>query len=265
MASLNALAAMNPAFVLQPGDLCYADGWGWRWDSCGDVYEPMASSYPMLTTGGNHEVGTAEQWMGYYARYPTPHKGAGSSNPCYYGKEVGPTHIISICSYAGFFNTSLQYAWLENYLETKINRTKTPWIIAQMHVPFYSSNVGHFMEGELQRRSMEHLLYKYGVDIVVAGHVHSVERTAAVYDNELNECGSVYFNLGDGGNYEGTYINWNTSNTPYQWSVFKEGSFGVAELIIYNDTHAYYSWHRHACWNASIEYPNPAGNAHFQV
>ena len=55
------------------------------------------------------------------------------------------------------------------------------------------------------RRSLEPLLYSSGVDLVLSGHIHSYERTKGVYDYEPNECGPVYLNIGDGGNYEGTY------------------------------------------------------------
>jgi len=45
-----------------------------------------------------------------------------------------------------------------------------------------------------------------GVDIVLNGHVHAYERTAAVYKWQLDECGPVHLNLGDGGNREGAYV-----------------------------------------------------------
>ena len=75
-------------------------------------------------------------------------------------------HVIALCTYAGFSNTSLQYNWfrhciskfffhftnhiiyrLEDYLATKINRTETPWLVTIMHAPWYNSNTGHWMEG----------------------------------------------------------------------------------------------------------------------
>lgn len=60
-------------------------------------------------------------------------------------------HVIALCSYAGFSNTSLQYLWLNEYLSSSINRTKTPWLVTIMHVPFYTSNTVHWMEGEVIR------------------------------------------------------------------------------------------------------------------
>lgn len=36
-----------------------------------------------------------------------------------------------------------------------------------------------------------------------AGHVHSYERTAPVYNYTVNPCGAVHITIGDGGNSEG--------------------------------------------------------------
>jgi len=65
--------------------------------------------------------------------------------------------------------------------------------------------------------------------------------------------------LGDGGNYEGAYADWrNITGTPTnsgsEWSAFREGSFGVASLVLLNENQANYSWHRHACMSNSDEY-----------
>ena len=167
-------------------------------------------------------------------------------------------HMIALCSYAGFFENSTQYQWLAGYLATRINRKRTPWLVVTMHTPLYNSNTGHWKEGELFRLSIEPLLFQYGVDVVLAGHVHSYERTLPVYNGKSNPCGPTYLNLGDGGNYEGAYADWrNTTGTPThsgsEWSVFREGSFGVASLVMLNENQANYSWHRHACMSSSTE------------
>ena len=181
-------------------------------------------------------------------RWPTPFKGSGSSNNCYYGKEIGAIHVIALSSYAGFNESSPQYQWLKSYLSTSINREKTPWLIAMMHAPWYNSNNGHWMEGELMRISMEPLFYKYGVDVVLSGHVHTYERTTPIYNNAVDECGPTYLNIGDGGNYEGTYPHW---RDPEVWTVFREASFGVGRMIVHNESTISFNWNRHACQNIS--------------
>jgi hypothetical protein len=147
--SMAALAAMQPAAVLLVGDLSYADGWCPGWDSFGQLFESLAATIPVLTTGGNHENGFTENNVPYYTRYSTPHVGAGSPDQTYWGREVGPVHVIGLYTYAGYTPDSLQYQWLENYLSTKINRQRTPWVLVMSHMGWYNSNTGHWKEGIL--------------------------------------------------------------------------------------------------------------------
>jgi acid phosphatase type 7 len=201
--SIAALAALEADAVLLVGDLSYSDGYLDSWDSFGRMVEPLASVVPLITTGGNHEVQSGENWVPYSLRYPTPFMGSFSPDPAYYGREVGPVHLIALNSYADFSNTSIQYRWLETYLSTRVNRDRTPWVIVMVHVSLYHSNVIHWKEGELMRQSMEQLLYSWGVDIVLSGHLHAYERTAPMFNFDLNTCGMTHLILGDGGNYEG--------------------------------------------------------------
>jgi len=50
-------------------------------------------------------------------------------------------------------------------------------VLVMLHVPWYCSNFVHIGEGLLMRESMEPLLYKYGVDIVLTG---TFTRTSAL-------------------------------------------------------------------------------------
>lgn len=83
---------------------------------------------------------------------------------------------------------------------------------------------------------------------MIASHVHACERTHPVFNNHLDPCGA-YFNLGDGGNYEGPYVPWRSE--VYNWTAFREASFGVAGLIFQSESRANFSWHRHACESSS--------------
>lgn len=247
-ASVTAIKAMKPDIVLLVGDLSYADGWVPIWDTFGRMMQDVFAVIPLLTTGGNHEMGSSENWMHYNIRWPTPHKRSQSPAAAYYGQEIGPVHFIALNSYAGTHNTSIQYDWLDWYLSSRVDRNRTPWLIIFFHTPWYNSNSGHWRESELMRQDMESLLYEAGVDLIVSGHVHSYERTKPIYNGEVDPCGPVHLVVGDAGNYEGSYIPWRKAET---WTAFREASFGVAELVVLNETMAKLSWHRHSCGSAS--------------
>lgn len=244
---LEAAREPHAGAVLLAGDLSYADGFYSRWDAYGRMMEPLAARVPVMTTGGNHEVGSGESWVSYNARYPMPAAASRSASNQWWSADVGPAHVIALCSYAATDATSLQYRWLARDLAA-VDRAKTPWVIVMMHAPWYNSNSGHVAEAELMRRDMEPLLYAHGVDIVLSGHVHAYERCAPVYNFSATACGPHYLNLGDGGNREGTYIPW--MDPQPEWSAFRESSFGVGALKLYNATHAYYEWTRSACESA---------------
>lgn len=103
-----------------------------------------------------------------------------------------------------FNTTSVQYAWLKAAL-AKVDRSVTPWLIANMHAPWYNSNTAHHDEPQEtgMRAAMETLFHQYAVDLVFAGHVHAYERMYPVYRNVTAPGATTYINIGDGGNREG--------------------------------------------------------------
>ena len=231
----------------------------------------------MLTNGADHEYLGYENWLDYNVRYPTPYQASLSTNPCYYAADYGPMHLLTLCSYSNFFVGSLQYTWLENQIAAGFDRASTPWLVVMLHAPMYTANSAHYAEAELQRRVMEPLMYSIGTDIVLAGHVHEYERSVPVYNfNASDPCGAVHLVLGDAGNREGAYNNYVATNingtasdvTDGGFSAFREASFGVAGLNILNETHAYYSWHRHTCdqkLNLAQENLTPANDYGFNT
>jgi UDP-2,3-diacylglucosamine pyrophosphatase LpxH len=71
-----------------------------------------------------------------------------------------------------FFKIGEQYRWLKEDL-AKVDRSVTPWLIALTHAPWYNSYKSHYREYECMPQSMEDLLYKHGVDVMIHGHVYT--------------------------------------------------------------------------------------------
>jgi len=244
---------VKPHAVIHTGDVSYADGFAPRWDSFAEVSEALFSSVPVVIASGNHDVvNSGAEYTAFEKRYETPWRRSASYTKNFWSFNVGKAHVVHIDSYSSVSTQMFDGAiadtfqtWLENDLE-RVNRKQTPWIIAVFHAPWYNSNSAHYKENEPQRQKYEQILYKFGVDVAVNGHVHSYERSHPVYNGQRNACGVTHIVVGDGGNYEGPYgASWMTPQP--SWSAFREGSFGAGSLIIHNDTHMSWKWERNAC------------------
>ncbi|CAI0423664.1 unnamed protein product [Linum tenue] len=235
--------------LLLPGDLSYADFWQPRWDSFGRMVEPLASQRPWMVTQGNHEVERipvvhSSSFTAYNARWRMPFEESGSTSNLYYSFDVAGAHVVMLGSYTDFGPSSAQYKWLQSDM-AKVDRSKTPWILALIHAPWYNTNTAHQGESESvdMKRDMESLLYNARVDVVFAGHVHAYERFARVYRDKADDCGPVHITIGDGGNREGLATKFRNTGGE-KISVFREASFGHGELEVVNATHAQWTWHR---------------------
>ncbi|KAK4484827.1 hypothetical protein RD792_007425, partial [Penstemon davidsonii] len=230
---------------LLPGDLAYADYIQHRWDTFGELVQPLASSRPWMVTQGNHEKENIpffeDRFVSYNARWKMPYEESKSTSNLYYSFDVAGIHAIMLGSYTDYDGSSDQYNWLKADL-SKVDREKTPWLLVLFHVPWYNSNYAHQGEGDDMMATMEPLLHAAGVDVVFAGHVHAYERSMRVFNGKPDPCGAVHITIGDGGNKEGLAHKYLDPHP--EWSVFREASFGHGELKIVNSTHAFWSWHR---------------------
>jgi hypothetical protein len=247
--SQSTLAHVNKAdfdMVLLAGDLSYADRYQPRWDTWGRLVEPVFSRAPFMSVEGNHEIETLflnfpPPFTAYNARFPMPYKESGSDSNLYYSFDVAGAHVLMLGSYAPFLPGTPQYKWLEEDL-SEVDRSKTPWLIAVFHAPWYNTNFAHQGEGDDMKAAMEGLLYSARVDIVFSGHVHAYERFDRVFEDKANPCGPIYIVVGDGGNREGLASKYLEPQPSI--SLRREASFGYGALELVNGTHAIWKWHR---------------------
>merc|ERR1740120_320048 len=128
-----------------------------------------------------------------------------------------------------------------------------------MHAPWYNSNIHHLMEAKVMRDDLEDMFFKHNVNLVMAGHVHAFEAMHPTYKNMTNECGPVYLNTGDAGNYEGINLDWLDGDIPGQppvWSAFRQSSFGVGRLTVSSSRTMTYKWARHYCYDEENHAPD---------
>jgi len=231
--------------VILAGDLSYADNDQKRWDSWGNMMQPLTTKLPILYAPGNHEIEAAstQHFIAYQTRFKMPSNS--NAGNLYYSLNIGSAHVVFLCSYCPFSASTDQYEWLKGDLK-RLDRSTTPWLLVVLHAPWYNSNTAHHNETEeyMMRDAMETLLYKYKVDVIFAGHVHAYERVKRVYQYTLDDKGPVYINIGDGGNREGLASNY-YEPMPF-WSAYRRASYGHGKLEVVNSTHAFWAWKEHA-------------------
>ena len=216
---------------------------------------------------GNHEIEidgvTNEVFVHYRNRFRMPEVAPEQSLPghiidadsytfdftydygaSFFSFDVGLVHVITLNAYAKCARGSVQWNWLSYDLK-KVDRAQTPWILVFTHSPWYNTNTAHQDEvaTKLMRREMEPLLNKHKVAAVFAGHVHAMERSHPVVDGRLDNLGTVYVTIGDGGNDEGLAHSWTDDEETPDWVAFRNGShYGRGDLLVMNETHLRWEW-----------------------
>lgn len=160
--------------LLLPGDLSYAANQQPLWDSFGRMVEPLASSRPSMVTQGNHDVEKVpiigpQAFTSYNAMWRMPFVESRSTSNLYYSFDVAGAHVVMLGSYTDFGVVMVADLGV-------VDRRRTPWFVALIHAPWYSTNLAHQGEGEARRTSMEEMLYKARVDVFFSGHFHAYER-----------------------------------------------------------------------------------------
>lgn len=119
-----------------------------------------------------------------------------------------------------------------------VDRTVTPWLVVGGHRPWYSTG-GSGNTCSACQSAFEDLMYQYGVDIGVFGHVHNSQRFAPVYNGTVDPNGMddpaapMYIIAGGAGNIEGlTNVGQNISSNRFAYAT----DFSYATLNFASET-----------------------------
>ena len=186
------------------GDLSYAVGIGTHWDYFHDLIEPISRVLPYLVSVGNHEyVHSTQPFMPPWSNYANDSGGEcgiptvnrflmpnnfSTSTP-WYSVDVGLVHLVVMSFEVNFTVGSPQHVWVEADLAA-VNRSRTPWVVAAHHRPMYG-NLYPEMESH-EAAAMEPLYEMYGVDLVLAGHVHAYYRSCPMLNGTCAGNGIVH-------------------------------------------------------------------------
>ncbi len=156
-----------------------------------NMYEGILRNTTLWPAPGNHDYGSGANGSSnigpYYDLFTLPKLaqagGVPSNTEAYYSFDLGNIHFVSLDSYGVSRATSGAMAtWL--LADLAYAEANAKWIIAYWHHPPYtkgshdSDNVGD--SGGLMRDMRENIvpiLESHGVDLVLAGHSHSYERS----------------------------------------------------------------------------------------
>jgi acid phosphatase type 7 len=144
-----------------------------------NIYTNFFQNVPFFPTPGNHDGGTESA---YWNIFDLPQAGecggAPSGSKHFYSYDYANIHFISIdCVNSGNLAPYAdQVRWLSNDLATCTQQ----WKIAYWHFPSYCTN-GYNSDTDSQLRNMREtfnpVLEYFGVDLVINGHCHVVQRT----------------------------------------------------------------------------------------
>ncbi|CUM67331.1 uncharacterized protein PRCAT00005024001 [Priceomyces carsonii] len=236
-----------------------------------DEIQPVTSKRPYMVGPGNHEAdcdngGTTDKinnvtytnsicmpgqtnFTGFKNHFRMPSAESGGRDNFWYSFDYGLVHFVQYNTETDFGNglkgpedggingplgsyENEQIDWLEKDLSS-VNRTKTPWVIALGHRPWYVAAKKSDRCTTCQE-AFEDILTKNNVDLVLAGHVHNYERLSPVANNEVdpnglnNPSAPWYILNGIAGHYDGLdslvyplpdYVEY-SQDTAYGWSKF---------------------------------------------
>lgn len=174
---------------LMLGDNAYAIGTDREYQAAVfDMYPSLLANTFVWPTLGNHDAGSARsatQSGVYYDIFDLPRQaeagGVASGTEAYYSFDRGRIHFVCLDSQDS--NRSVGGAML-SWLRADLANTTADWVIAFWHHPPYSkgshdSDDPFDSDGRLKemRENVLPILESFGVDLVLAGHSHSYERS----------------------------------------------------------------------------------------
>jgi hypothetical protein len=217
---------------LMLGDNAYYDGTDAEYQAAVfDVYPDMLARSVLWPTLGNHDGHTADsatQSGPYYDIFTLPTAGEAGGLPsgteAYYSFDYGNIHFICLESHETDRSPgSAMMTWLA----ADARATARDWVIAFWHHPPYSrGSHDSDYENELveMRENALPILEGAGVDLVLAGHSHSYERSFLLdghYGSSWTLAPEMKKDAGDGDEAgDGAYRKPGPGPTPHEGAVY---------------------------------------------
>ena len=162
----------DPDLLLGLGDYSYEKS-AKCWEDIVGGIDPQK----MKISFGNHEFedkSLVKQYMEYT-----------NLDKQYYSFDYKNIHFISMATETPYEQGSQQFDFVKHDLMKTNTNPSIDWIIVYYHQPMYTSKTNH--EGLESFRDLYHSLFtKYGVDLVLQGHIHNYQRSYPLIYNSDN-------------------------------------------------------------------------------
>ena len=185
----------DPDLLLGLGDYSYEKS-AKCWEDIVGGIDPQK----MKISFGNHEFedkSLVKQYMDYT-----------NLDKQYYSFDYNNAHFISMATEIPYEQGSEQFEFVKHDLMKTKTNSSIDWIIVYYHQPMCTSKTNHV--GLVDLRDLYHGLFtEYGVDLVLAGHIHNYQRSYPLIYNSENPSNPIIEQsaiLGNGNNEENVYV-----------------------------------------------------------
>jgi hypothetical protein len=183
-AYVNFSVGQTTDFMMMLGDNAYESGTDDEYQAAlFEMYPEQLSQMVLWPALGNHEINLPDEFS-YPDIFSLPTAGesggVASGSELYYSFDYANVHFICLDSQISSRATN---GPMLSWLKADLAATEKDWIVAFFHHPPYSFG-SHQSDNDTQlgdvRRSFLPILEQHGVDLVLAGHSHSYERSFLV-------------------------------------------------------------------------------------
>jgi acid phosphatase type 7 len=248
------------------GDLSYARGAAHIWDDWFAMLQAFSTRIPLHVGVGNHEYdhvsggengkdpsgveedhGFMPEWGNYFndsggeCAVPTSQRftmpaSIGSNGVFWYSHDYASVHTVMLSSEHNLTEGSPQHSWLRADLEA-VNRTLTPWIVAEFHRPMYEpeSQWDNIAVSLGMQFEFEDLLFDHQVDLVLTGHYHAYFRSCdGLYRSTCHHQGApTHITVGSAG----AHLDENVTLYKQEWTAkFIAQEYGYGRITVVNAT-----------------------------
>lgn len=254
---LDRVQSFDPDFHLGVGDIAYANGYPFTWDEYFESFEEFYGGTQFLTVPGNHEKEPGQGFVQYDARlnelmpFDGPLLSGLDSKQRWYDFQYGNTLFVGLNTSAdacgdyargeefiplqdtrcrtdeSYFYNEHQREYVEETLKEAESDSSVKWIVVYMHSSFWTD--GDHDAREDLRDLWGPYFDQYDVDLVLAGHNHSYERSKPIRDESVAETGTTYVVNGTGGSGHYGF----QSAEPPEWTAFRDSDhYGAVQLDV---------------------------------